>query len=621
MKEYILWGKTKTPKENIILHEPEKKNAKEWENLLNRKYTVPDLQKLAQPFLKLLTKTFVRIQLNNGTVKDASEVLSCLQKKVGRTKMDWLQLTVFFLAEKWNLLHYVQTLEREDVDAWKLIILRLYANNQMLKDATGKSWLAQGTRWYGYEMTPIEESSWLTIVNSAGDKMRRSGYREKEAFFFLLPVFRKVFAPLFFPEVEVIPDTTEELPVQSLFTFQGEADFIRRFPLLQTLYEQEVLVMGSRKMAATTIKKVSKQVKLKEFWEGEEVSAELSGIRTSLVLPVLALLFDTFSSRKNVETILKEFPKFLSTYYTYLIPILLPDINGIKSNKLSESTVPDLIENVFSMLIRTKSGWISVKKMKESLLVYPEERNSLQIFMSYQLENMDLFNKVTGEYVHLGNLIEHLGIPFLKGLLFLMGGLGMLELAYEYPSVISSSVFHSLQYVRLTELGRYVLGLTSTYTPPLQEEQELFRLDENRLIIRSLVENNPYETLLQDTAISIGNHRFLMNNDSFLKNCKTEKDVQNKMDFFKQFVCQGNMPEIWSEFFKSLLKQCHPLKVSKGDYLIYQLDSANKELIHLLTIDPVLKSIIIRAEGYKILVESKNRSKLVERLKTYGYLL
>ncbi len=621
MKEYILRGKTKTPKENIILHEPEKKNAKEWENLLNRKYTVPDLQKLAQPFLKLLTKTFVRIQLNNGTVKDASEVLFCLQKKVGRTKMDWLQLTVFFLAEKWNLLHYVQTLEREDVDAWKLIILRLYANNQMLKDATGKSWLAQGTRWYGYEMTPIEESSWFTIVNSAGDKMRRSGYREKEAFFFLLPVFRKVFAPLFFPEVEVIPDTTEELPVQSLFTFQGEADFIRRFPLLQTLYEQEVLVMGSRKMAATTIKKVSKQVKLKEFWEGEEVSAELSGIRTSLVLPVLALLFDTFSSRKNVETILKEFPKFLSTYYTYLIPILLPDINGIKSNKLSESTVPDLIENVFSMLIRTKSGWISVKKMKESLLVYPEERNSLQIFMSYQLENMDLFNKVTGEYVHLGNLIEHLGIPFLKGLLFLMGGLGMLELAYEYPSVISSSVFHSLQYVRLTELGRYVLGLTSTYTPPLQEEQELFRLDENRLIIRSLVENNPYETLLQDTAISIGNHRFLMNNDSFLKNCKTEKDVQNKMDFFKQFVCQGNMPEIWSEFFKSLLKQCHPLKVSKGDYLIYQLDSANKELIHLLTTDPVLKSIIIRAEGYKILVESKNRSKLVERLKTYGYLL
>lgn len=81
MKEYTLWGKVNPPKENIILHEPERKTAKEWENLLNHKYTVPDLQKLAQPFLKLLTKTFVRIQLNNGTVKDASEVLSCLQKK------------------------------------------------------------------------------------------------------------------------------------------------------------------------------------------------------------------------------------------------------------------------------------------------------------------------------------------------------------------------------------------------------------------------------------------------------------------------------------------------------------------------------------------------------------
>lgn len=621
MKEYTLWGKVNPPKENIILHEPERKTAKEWENLLNHKYTVPDLQKLAQPFLKLLTKTIVQIQMNNGTLKDASEVLYCLQKKV-KTKMDWLQLAVFFLAEKWNLLHYVQTLEKEEIDAWKLIIFKLYANNRMLKDATGKSWLAQETRcWYGYETIPIGEASWFTIVNSAGSQIHRSGYREKDAFFFLLPAFRKVFAPLFFPEVKVIPDTIEELPVQGLFTFQGEADFFRCFPLLQTLYEQEVLVMGSRKMAATTIKKVSKQVKLKEFWEGEEVSAELSGIRSSLVLPVLALLFEVFSSRKKVETLLKEFPKFLSNYYAYLIPVLLPNINGIKSNKLSESTVSCLIERVLSMLIRTNSGWISVNKMKESFLVYSDAPNSLQIFMSYQLENMDLFNKVTGEYVHLGNLIEHLGIPFLKGLLFLMGGLGMLELAYEYPSVISSSVFHSLQYVRLTELGRYVLGLTSTYTPPLQEEQELFQLDENRLIIRSLVENNPYETLLQDTAIPIGSHRFLMNNDSFLKNCKTEKDVKNKMDFFRQFVCQGDMPEIWSEFFKSLLKQCHPLKVSKCDYLIYQLDSANKEFVHLLTTDPVLKSIVIRAEGYKILVEGKNRSKLVERLKTYGYLL
>ena len=273
-------------------------------------------------------------------------------------------------------------------------------------------------------------------------------------------------------------------------------------------------------------------------------------------------------------------------------------------------------------LTNTPQGWISISDIVNKLLIHPIGQNSLQVFKPYQLEGMDLFNKTTGEYVHLGNLTEHLGIPFLKGLYFLMGGLGMLELAYEYPSQVSSSVFNSLKYIRLTELGKYALGMVQTYTPPAQEKKKLFHLDSERLLIRSLEPGNPYESMLQDTAIPIGGYRFIMNSDSFLKNCKTEKDVTDKIDFFKQFISQEKAPEIWTSFFDSLLKQCHPLKKMKSDnYVIYQLDGNNKEFIRLLTTDSVLKSIIIRAEGYMILVDVKNQKKLIDRLKTYEYLL
>lgn len=624
MKEYTLFDmKEYTSEKYLILYEPDKAEMARWKNKLND-YTVPDLQLLADPLLNLVTKNKFQIQMLNTSIKEASSVLSILTRKTTKLKADWLQLAAFFFADIRNMVHYVQTLSEKDVLGWKLIIKNLYANNQTLKEATGKDWITDRNPYsYYYGFSPTKGNGWFSFTNSKSGKISRYGFREKDTYLFLSPALRKLFAPIFFPEVDYILNSHEELPTQELFTFNGEADFLRCFPILEALYKQGILTMGKNKMLATTIKKASKQTSLMEFFEGN-IPGELSGIRAATILPVITMLFDHTRKQKDkkAEDLLKELFSYLLTHYSNFVSLLLPDINGIKSTKLFESTIGELILDAKWAITITPQGWISVNDIENRLLVHPTGENSLQVFKPFQLDGMDLFNKTTGEYVHLGNLKEHLGIPFLKGFYFLLGGLGMLELAYEYPSEVSSSVFNSLKYVRLTELGKYALGLTSTYTPPAIEKKKLFLLDNERLLIRSLVENNPYESLLQDTAIPIGNHRFIMNSDSFLKNCKTEKDVNDKIDFFKQFISQEDAPEIWISFFDSLLKQCHPLKKMKSDnYVIYQLDGNNKELIRLLTTDSVLKSIIIRAEGYMILVEVKNQRKLIDRLKTYGYLL
>lgn len=626
MKEYTLWEmEESTPKKHIILHEPIKSELDRWKNLIDRHFNVPNLQQIAQPLLKLVTSTPIKILMRNAELQEASYVLPILQKKGNKPKADWLQLVTYFLAEPRNLAFYISTFSETEISAWKLIIQKLYINNRLLKETTGKDWVIPQKSWsYYYTYETCQEASWFTITKAASDNLDQHGYyREKDIYFFLQPAFRKVFAPLLFPEVDIVLKSYEELPTQGLFTFNGEADFLRCYTILQALYKQNILVMGKTKMLVTTIKKASKQINLKEFYEGD-IPNELSGLRTSLVLPTIAMLFDHTRKQKDKkpEDLLKEFKEFLYSHYPNFVPILLPDISGIKFNKLRESTIFELVMDAMLTLTTTKPGWIAINDIVNKLLIYPSGENSLQIFKPYLLENLDLSNKTTGEYVHLGNLTEQLGIPLLKGLFFLMGGLGMLELAYEYPSHITSSTFNTLQYIRLTELGKYALGLIPAYTPPTLEEKKLFHLDSDRLLIRSLEPGNPYESMLQDTAVPIGNQRFMMNSNSFLKNCKTEKDVNDKIDFFKRFICQENIPEIWIGFFESLLKQCHPLKkVTRESYIIYQLDGNNKELIHLLTTDSILKSIIIRAEGYMILVEVKNQRKLIDRLKMYGYLL
>ena len=106
----------------------------------------------------------------------------------------------------------------------------------------------------------------------------------------------------------------------------------------------------------------------------------------------------------------------------------------------------------------------------------------------------------------------------------------------------------------------------------------------------------------------------------FLKNCKTKRDVADKVDFFHQYIC-AEPPGVWTDFFRTIEQRCDPLKAPNESYSVYMVDAADTYLISLLTTDTVLKGIVIRAEGYRILIPSSKRSTFVSRLKSFGYLL
>ena len=57
------------------------------------------------------------------------------------------------------------------------------------------------------------------------------------------------------------------------------------------------------------------------------------------------------------------------------------------------------------------------------------------------------------------------------------------------------------------------------------------------------------------------------------------------------------------------------------EYQQYRIDPKNTELIQLLTTDPKLRQMTIRAEGYLLLVENDNLKKFTDELKKHGYLL
>ena len=107
---------------------------------------------------------------------------------------------------------------------------------------------------------------------------------------------------------------------------------------------------------------------------------------------------------------------------------------------------------------------------------------------------------------------------------------------------------------------------------------------------------------------------------SLLANCHNRNDVEDKISIFRQFIA-SDLPPLWQQFFHSLLQHCNPLQKDKQTYQHYTLQPDNSDLIHLITTDPVLRQIVVRAEGYRILVKSDDLRKFEAQLKKHGYLL
>ena len=155
---------------------------------------------------------------------------------------------------------------------------------------------------------------------------------------------------------------------------------------------------------------------------------------------------------------------------------------------------------------------------------------------------------------------------------------------------------------------------------PKIEQEVYFELDPERLIIRSLKDPNPYEQLLRDTAEPISRGRFQTSALSFLSGCHSREDVEGKISIFKQFIA-NELPPLWEQFFQSLLQHCKPLEEDKASYRHYTLQPDNRELIHLITTDPTLRQLAIRAEGFRLLVRIEDIRKFENQLKKHGYLI
>ena len=619
--EKTLWDMDDHRPEKVI-YDPTGKERYDAVSALNHLY-LSDAQEEAYKYRDMLKKYHLVAIAPDGK-KYTPEPVRLMYTSEKKLKKDYLNF-IAILKHPRNAFLFI--------DEWgepvKEIFHRTLTNHFIFhKEATqllGEPCLVKKTKYYWDEVKECEKlANWFAHIRSKANISRKEDYAQKGEYLYLKDQsLYAQFLHVFYPELLEIKECTDLPNAEAYKTYSGEANIFTVLPIMSSLFDSAQLNMGRSKLSATELKKAAKLINLPEFFnDGNKYFGNLCAL---FVLNIYTIYCNDWYDNDLTEPqdLLKDLFQTFAKIQEYLLPIAMPHFTGFRKNICEDSMVNPLVKvlNENLKLFHAKK-WIPVEKLSTYCRITgdsPERR-----FLLFYQEDIDkgiLHNDFDGKDIYIDNILHEITLPLIKAVLFAYAAFGFVEIAYrEKPAKGATSYYDTLEYVRLTNLGKYALDISKKYVRTQQKDIQYFELDEERLIIKSLVENNPYENLLANMAAPISKKMYKASNESFLSGCEKLQDITNKIDFFKEYIC-AEPPANWEEFFKELKKRCKPMKAPQKKYSLLQIPADNKELQRIILTDPIIKKYSLKAEGFILLVETSNKGKVVDALKKYGYLL
>lgn len=585
-------------------------------------FTMFELRPLVAKLTDILAKTRYEIIGQNGKRSAMHNAILDFVRAKQPQKREYVRFLSFFIADERNFSFYLNSLPLSERKLCEFAATNVYIDGYAFHDITGEH-IIDGK---GFFFSTRHLPKIPALMSSEKYEDRNAGDFGTWTYCIVQYSYLLQMAKRHFLPQSVSLNTLDSLPSgERLTVTEGtDAEIATQLPIIKSLVMQNILRLNAKgQMLATVRKQCAKQLTLREFMPATS-HAEQSELRTTLALQAFANYYDRHKTAlKHNENPKKLYTELLAEIkgdaFTFL-PSLLPHVTGLSITYTNIQRLEKTIELLYSE-IAARQGWFSVDDVVRLFVVETNDLLSPVIFSMNDYAHQKLKNKITGKYIGLSRLHKEVFVPLVKGLLLLLGSIGLFDVACREHTDTDTSYTDSLTYARLTPLGAYVFNLTNEYTPAKREEKAFFELDDNNLILKSVEKDNPFESIVSSMAEEIGGGRYVVSAESFLKNCKTYKDVKDRIDIFHQFVSKDVTP-VWAEFFKEVQDKCSPLTPVRNDfYTIYQISPDNKELLRILSTDETLRSLVKRAEGYLILINKDNLAKVANRLKSFGYLL
>ena len=413
-----------------------------------------------------------------------------------------------------------------------------------------------------------------------------------------------------------IPETTYRYSAQEQI-FEEIPHFISYYLL------GNIKFSSSGRPVESTLGKFQKTCAIDEFYGFD--NEQLSKVRSNLIAGMLYNLQQNDIDTDSID-ILKY---FFRTHYTKLFTVqfILTELKGWNFVAPQYDRLHIVEGRILTLLKEMPlNDWISIANLMDlmahrSIDVKPLTINAYDANkLYYETENS---NKT---YITNDSLSPFITEPFIKGSLFLFAAFGLIEIAFDEVNLTSYgstyfSNYDGLKYFRLTNMGAYIFGQKSSFqheTATVQKSK-LSLSNDSLLIIADGEMTALTDKMLGAYSEKLGNTRYRVTSESFLKDCKTRKEIESKIALFKAAI-NSSIPTFWDKFFRELINNATAIKINK--YVVtYTLLKDDKELHRLIAQDMELKQLVLKAEGFNLLVPVENLTKFKSRMKELGFVV
>ncbi|MFP4268413.1 MAG: hypothetical protein ACLFQW_10495 [Spirochaetaceae bacterium] len=214
--------------------------------------------------------------------------------------------------------------------------------------------------------------------------------------------------------------------------------------------------------------------------------------------------------------------------------------------------------------------------------------------------------------------------PLLKGYCYIMASLGLLEIVEEEPVKLlikngkptPISPFEGLRQVRVTPFGAWCLEI-SREKPELHQVSYEAIADRELPLVTYRGKSLECKLFLERIGDPIGEDRFRISEASFIRDCNSTKDIENQIGDFHRLIAKDPANH-WEELFSRVRERARLFEREELCIMIHLPEDS--ELRRLFVEEKKLSSLVVRAEGGRIVVKQQNYKKLRKALESYGVL-
>lgn len=470
--------------------------------------------------------------------------------------------------------------------------------------------------------------SWLCPTAWSVQQYRWSwGTRKASLEFVINDLLRPALLAIFFPDAA---DFTKLDSISDEFTvFSDEDGALRAMSDYDAMIAARMFDGISSTVTLPMIRKVASTADLKEFFGNDDDNKYRTLARARILANLLKELSGCDRSEMTAAARCRYCIENAGTVVKDIVRrTIMPQLKGRFASTSFDTMATELLRIVFRMVGRHSDHgkWIEAKGFIDYFHLLYGQRADQMLMDNYSFDR-GVFSVKSGTRQKLEHIIAlderfaYLIVPMIQGTIFMLAAIGAVEIAFSGRESVNCSPFCGLMYWRITELGRYALGLVNSYDRKVEIHSiKDFTLDDRYLIVTVDNPDTSMRGLVERFAKPVTVNRYAVTPDTFLRNCRNAADIERTISMIENFVC-ADPPQIWIDFFNRIRRQARAVVPDDTDYKVYTVDPNDNELQRYIAMAPEMRDIVVCAQGYRVLVDEADDAAFRDRLRAKGYLM